>query len=184
MSTEHCAMRLQQEQQQIAPESVKKTAAVPAVQAFHSLGASDAPLIEILSNFSASAKEPKHLEKVAEAISRCSYAAKSHAKMIGTLTWLIAKQKSAALTSKFVMYLKTLYDKNIVNEESVRAWYNSTFEQLLVDVPSNERDGSGTSVVSSADVAVLKKAADIFIQWLDKQNEEEDDDEEEDEEDN
>ena len=164
-------MRLKQDPS--APESAHRK---DITNSFHSLTTSDAPLIEILCvDFAVSAKEPKHLEKVADAISRCSYASKSQAKIIGTLTWLILRQSSPALNAKFAMYLKTLYDKEIVNEEAIRAWYESPHEKLVEDIHNGD--------VSAADLAALKKATNIFIQFLDKQNEEEEEDDEEEDDD-
>ena len=163
-------MRLQQEQS--GPEGASKKAAA-ATGAFHALTSNDAALVEVVAGFSSSAKDAKHMEKVAEAISRCSYASKSPAKIIGTLVWLLLRQHSAAVSSKFPMYLKTCYDKGIVTEEAVRAWHQGAYELLCAELPC------GGATVSAAEVTALKKASDIFIQWLDKQNEEEEDEEEE-----
>ena len=159
---------------QAGPESTDRKT---ITSAFHRLTLSDAQLVDVLAAGKYTPADASHLKNVAEAVARCSFASKSHAKMIGTLTWLVLRQKSAALNSKFVMYLKTLYDTQILADEPVRSWFAGSYEQVKQDIPEDPN-----VVVTEADIAALKKNAEIFMQWLDKQNEEDDDEEDDDDE--
>eukprot|EP00598_Pedospumella_elongata_P005679 CAMPEP_0184977194 /NCGR_PEP_ID=MMETSP1098-20130426/7922_1 /TAXON_ID=89044 /ORGANISM="Spumella elongata, Strain CCAP 955/1" /LENGTH=1647 /DNA_ID=CAMNT_0027500153 /DNA_START=145 /DNA_END=5088 /DNA_ORIENTATION=- len=128
---------------------------------FHATTLSDLPLIELAADFNV--KEAKHLEKVADAVARCTHGAKSPARLIGALTWLVHFKQVPA---RFIMYLKTVYDSDLITEEAVRAWYAAPAATLLADLPESE------VVIGEAEIAVLKKAAVMFIQWLDQQGEE------------
>lgn len=96
-------------------------------------------------------------------MARCTHGAKSPARLIGALTWLVHFKQVPA---RFIMYLKTVYDSDLITEEAVRAWYAAPAATLLADLPESE------VVIGEAEIAVLKKAAVMFIQWLDQQGEE------------
>lgn len=114
---------------------------------------------------------------MADAVARCTHGAKSPARLVGALTWLVHFK---AVPTRFIMYLKTLFDSDLITEEAVRAWYTADNASLLADLPES------TLTIGETEIAALKKAAAVFIQWLDQQGEESeegsDDDEEEEEE--
>ena len=113
--------------------------------------------------------------------------------MIGLLCWIVIKIYPSAMP-KFPMYLKTLYDKEIISGDDVKNWHKTSFVELLSHIPStyinhfiNAQNmiAIEANVIKEADVVNLKKSADIFINFLeapaDDDDEEEDDDDEEEE---
>jgi hypothetical protein len=161
---DHCGKRLKERS---GAEADKKTIA----SSFFATTLSDLPLIELAADFNV--KEAKHLEKVADAVARCTHGAKSPARLIGALTWLVHYKQVPA---RFIMYLKTLYDTDLITEEAIRAWFTAENEALLGDIPES------TLTIGATEVAALKKSAAVFIQWLDQQGEESGSEEEESEE--
>jgi hypothetical protein len=109
--------------QEAGPAAATEKAARPVTSAFHALTPSDLPLVEALADFNV--KDPKHLDRVATAASRSSYGAKSPAQLVGVLMWLSLYK---AVPTRFVMYLKTCYDKELLTEEAVRAWHSGAVE--------------------------------------------------------
>lgn len=104
------------------------------------------------------------------------------------------------------MYLKTMYDQDMLSEEDILSWYRSDPVQLLQHIPHStsiptaathihQHPMGGDRVVSfektavtEAEVVALKKKAEIIIKFLeteddDDEEEEEGDEEEEEEED-
>jgi len=174
------------------------------VSAFSSLSVSkDAAIIEVLvDGFTEVSKkdQAKHLAAVADAVSQCSFASQSPQRIIGTLSWiLLRKQPSSA--QKLSMYLKTLYDQDVLTEEDILGWYRSDATQLLQHIPHPSSSTTSSTVaaaahpisdrvvsfektaVSEAELTGLKKKAEIINQFLeteDDDDEEQDDEEEED----
>lgn len=150
---------------------------------------SDVSLIEVLSDFNM--KEATHLVKVSEAIARCSFANKNPSRMIGILIWILIKVYPSAI-SKFPMYLKTLYDKKLISGDDVKNWHQSTYLELLLNIPSTYlnhliNDSNmvtiESNVIKEIDIINLKKSADIFINYLEAPEDEGDDDDDDEEED-
>ena len=164
--TDHAAKRLKE--RGAAAETDKKT----ITGAFHATTLSDLQLIELVADFNV--KDAKHLDKVADAVARCTHGAKSPARLIGALTWLVHYK---AVPTRFIMYLKTLFDSEFLTEEAVRAWYAADNATLLGDIPESPL------AIGETEIAALKKAATVFIQWLDQQGEESEEGSEEEEED-
>lgn len=145
-----------------APEADRKTITF----VFHALQAGDQALVEALSDWNL--KDPKHADTLCTALSRCSVA-RIPAQLIGALMWAVHYK---AVPTRFVIYLKTLFDKELLSEDAIRAWYNADFATLTDTLPA---------AITEAEVAALKKGAEVFINWLDESEEEEgSDDEEED----
>ena len=143
----------------------------PITASFQALTHSDLPLIEVLADFNV--KDPKHLQNVAQAAARCSHGAKSPAQLIGVLMWL---GQYKGVPARFVMYLKTCYDDDLLVEEAVRAWHTGAAEAVVQTVPA------GVCTVGAAEVTAMQASAKPFMDWLDAE-EEESGSEEEDEED-
>lgn len=150
-----------------APETDKRT----ITSAFHSLQPCDQALIELLA--SADLKAAAHIESACSALARCSCGAKSPAQLIGALMWLVHYK---AVPARFVIFLKSLFDKEMLSEDAIRVWYAASTEQLIATLP-----GGATAPAMEAEFAALKKSADVFINWLDESEEEEEGSDEEDE---
>ena len=163
----------------------------------------DAAIIEVLADgfIEVSKKDQaKHLAAVADAVSQCSFASQSPQRIIGTLSWILLR-KHPSSAQKLSMYLKTLYDQDVLTEEDILGWYRSDETQLLQHIPHPSSPSTFTSTVAAggaahplsdrvvsfektavteAELTGLKKKAEIIIQFL--ETEDDDDDEEEEEE--
>ena len=111
-------------------------------------------------------KDTEHLKKVAAGAVRNAFAGKNPERAIGVMMWVC---KYMAALPRFVMYLKTSYDEDLLTEEAARAWFAAaaTPEVVLAHVPSDDK-----VVVTAADVVAMRKSAAMFVQWLDQQGEE------------
>jgi hypothetical protein len=173
-----CVDRCVKRVQEAGPAAATEKAARPVTSAFHALTPSDLPLVEALADFNV--KDPKHLDRVATAASRSSFGAKSPAQLVGVLMWLSLYK---AVPTRFVMYLKTCYDKELLSEEAVRAWHCGAVEEVLRAVPQGGAEGAQQQLVGAAEVNSLRTSAKPFMDWLDAESEEEGSGSEEEEED-
>lgn len=159
--------------QAAGPATSTEKGSLPVANAFHALTLSDQALVEVLADFNV--KDPKHLQRVAEAASRSSFGAKTPAQLIGVLMWL---SQYKAVPTRFVMYLKTCFDADLLSEEAVRAWHFLPAEETLATLPPG-----ASQLVGVAQVTAMKASAKPFMDWLDQDEEEEEESGSEEEED-
>lgn len=155
------------------------------LSAFNSLSVfKDEAIIEVLADGFDQAKkdQARHLAAVADAVSQCSFASQSPPRIIGTLSWiLLRKQPSSA--QKLSMYLKTLYDRDVLTEEDILGWYRSDPAQLLQHIPRS-LGGSVSfekTAVTEAELEGFKKKAEIIIKFLETEDDEDEGDDEDEE---
>lgn len=161
------------------------------LSAFNSLSVfKDEAIIDVLADGFDQAKkdQARHLAAVASAVSQCSFASQSPPRIIGTLSWiLLRKQPSSA--QKLSMYLKTLYDQDVLSEEDILGWYRSDPAQLLQHIPrstaaANSLGGSVSfekTAVTEAELEGFKKKAEIIIKFLETEDDEDEGDDEDEE---
>lgn len=154
-----CSVKRQQAEGPAADKAAR-----PITACFHALTLSDQPLVEALADFNS--KDPKHLERLTQAAARSSHGARSPAQQIGALMW--ACQYKAVPAARFVMYLKTAYDKDLLTEEAVRTWHSGAVEEVLGAVPQ------GVVAVGAAELQAMRAGAKPFMDWLDAEEEEDD----------
>ena len=159
-TTDRCVKRVQTS----TPEALSDKSRRPVSSAFHALSEADMTLIDALAVWNV--KDTEHLKKVAAGAVRNAFAGKNPERAIGVMMWVC---KYMAALPRFVMYLKTSYDEDLLTEEAARAWFAAaaTPEVVLAHVPSDDK-----VVVTAADVVAMRKSAAMFVQWLDQQGEE------------
>lgn len=150
--------------------------------AFDALKQNDRSLIQLCLDLNP--KDPQLLKNVSSAVAACTFAQKAPLYRIGTLMWFCLKVQPA-LASKFPMFLKTMYDESHLGEEAIREWHTAPYDAIVAAIPSSYGDhGEAVPIesnsVSVAEVSKLKSSCDIFINWLNEQDEEEDDEDEDD----
>mmetsp|Transcript_11624 Transcript_11624/g.34816 ORF Transcript_11624/g.34816 Transcript_11624/m.34816 type:complete len:412 (-) Transcript_11624:2530-3765(-) len=91
----------------------------------------------------------------------------------GLICGLEKVAKLANLSTKFAILLKHLYDADVLDEAHVLKWHANGLDNA--DTTNDVSDS-----LSSADRAVLLRAAAPFVTWLQQADEEDDDDDEED----
>eukprot|EP01034_Spumella_vulgaris_P027120 gene27121-33797_t len=152
--------------------------------AFDALKQSDRPLLQLCLDFNA--KDPKLNKTLTDAIVSSTFAAGSPQRVIGVLMWFVLKIQPT-VANRFPVFLKVLYDENALSEEVIREWHAADYATLLLTLPSsysdvNEVVREAENSVSVADVGKLRTSCDIFIKWLNENDEEEDDEDDEDDE--
>merc|ERR1712070_235198 len=143
------------------------------IDAFVSLEKCDALFVQKTRNlaFPRDIKDiGKHSSEIATAISECSQSQTSSLHKIGVLVWFCLIFKNGLLgKGKFLVYLKAMYDDDLLPEEDIISWSKTPSEDILKAIPSQSL---GVEVIDE-----LKKSIAPFVEWLETAEDDDEDDE-------
>lgn len=160
------------------------------VQNHTMLSDGDFKLLSLLRGYSA-----KAIPAVAAALKDTSYVqafpeGDQGKAVLGLLTWMVtAKVLSNTALASLPLFLRQLYESDVVDEESMVTWHLLSLTEMLIFLPSSysrRKVGAGQplvsevgSIVSMAQIAEVKIHAKPMIEWLQNAEEEEEGDGEE-----